>query len=919
MKKILLLIIILTNSFIFSQVRFDGVVTDSLGNAIMGANVIAIEKDTKILDGFGISNDAGYYKISLKKNTDYNIKVSFIGFKQVEFDLNVSEASEKNIILEEQAEALDEVELVYEMPVTIKGDTIVYNADSFNTGSEKKLGDVLKNLPGIEINDDGRIVVEGKEITKITIEGKDFFDGDSKLATQNLPASAVGKVEVLRNFTEVGQLRNVTNNEDNIAINIKLKSGKDKFWFGEILAGTGNEDRVLAAPKIFYYAKDFSMSVLGNTNNIGEPVLSRGDFYKFGGGFGNLNTQNGTSINISSDGSGIGSLQNNQAKSIDAQLGAYNFSHSPNDAWQISGFAILAKTKNIVEENIDRTYTITNTIEQTSDYVIQDNSQQLYKFTTEFKPNEKLQIEYNLLIKSAENEENTDLTSSSYLDPRNGPVISPIEIDEINLLRSDKPSSINQELKAYYTLNEDHIFSFEAQHLSQDEDPFYRAVKELQPFRNIISLDTDQSKFNINQIRNTNTNKMEGKLDYYYILTPKSNLNFTFGVTDVSQKFNSSIFQILDNNSNKNFDDPVLGNDVDFKFTDSYLSMHYRFITGIFTFDPGITVHSYKTENTQLGNLASDSYSDIRPDMRIFMKFKDSESLRFTYRSTTEFTDVNNLALGYVFNNYNSFFQGNPNLEAAKVYNYNLNYQSINIFTFTNVFARFSYSKRSNSIQNKTLISGISSVRSAVNSNFPRESYSASGRIDKRFKNFKAGFNMSFNYSDFNNIINGNPTTSINFTQNYKASLATNFRDKPNIEIGYSYNKREYDTGNSINYFFTDSPYARVDAYFGKGFVFTADYTYNYYRNDEVTLNKYRFLEADLSYNKEGSKWEFGLGVNNLFNDTSVNRDSFNQLYSQTRSYVVQPRYTVFRLKYDLSSYGGGKSGGVKSVGGKKR
>jgi hypothetical protein len=906
MKKILLLIVILFNSVVYSQVRFEGVVTDSMGNTIMGANVIAIEKESKILDGFGISSDTGFYRVSLKKNTDYQIKVSFIGFQQVEFELNISEAFEKNIILEEQAEALDEVEIVYEMPVTIKGDTIVYNADSFNTGTEKKLGDVLKNLPGIEINEDGSIEVEGKEITKITVEGKDFFDGDSKLATQNLPANAVGKIEVLRNFTEVGQLRNVTNNEDNIAINIKLKSGKDKFWFGEILAGTGNADRVLAAPKIFYYAKDLSMSVLGNSNNIGEPVLSRRDFYKFGGGFGNLNAQNGTSINISSDGSGIGNLQNNQAKSIDAQLGAYNFSHSPNDSWEISGFAIMAKTKNIVEEKVKRNYTVTSTIEETSDYVVQDNSQQLYKFTAEFKPNERLQTEYNLLIKSADNEENTDLISSSYMDSSSGPTIQPIETDEINLLRSDKPSSINQELKAYYTLNENHIFSFEAQHLSQDEDPFYRAIKELQPFRDIISLDTDQSKFNINQVRKTNTNKIEGKLDYYYILTPKSNLNFTFGVTDVSQKFNSSIFQILDNNSNKKFDDPVLGNDVDFKFTDSYLSMHYRFITGIFTFDPGITIHSYKTENTQLRNLASDSYSDIRPDMRIFMKFKDSESLRFTYRTTTQFTDVNNLALGYVFNNYNSFFQGNPNLEAAKFYSYNLNYQSINIFTFTNVFARFSYSKRSNSIQNKTLISGISSVRSAVNSNFPRESYSASGRIDKRFKNFKAGFNMNFNYSDFNNIINGNPITSINFTQSYKASLATNFRNKPNLEIGYSYNKREYDTGRSKNYFFTDSPYARVDAYFGKGFVFTANYTYNYYRNEEVTLNKYRFLEADLSYNKKGSKWEFGLGVTNLFNDTSVNRDSFNQLYSQTRSYLIQPRYTVFRLKYDLTSYGGG-------------
>ena len=107
-------------------------------------------------------------------------------------------------------------------------------------------------MPGIEVNDEGRIEVEGKEITKITVEGKDFFDGDSKLATQNLPANAVGKVEVLRNFSEVNQLRSVTNNEDNIAINISLKSGKDKFWFGELVGGLGNDDRFIAAPKIFY-------------------------------------------------------------------------------------------------------------------------------------------------------------------------------------------------------------------------------------------------------------------------------------------------------------------------------------------------------------------------------------------------------------------------------------------------------------------------------------------------------------------------------------------------------------------------------------------------------------------------------------------------------------------------------------------
>ena len=897
MKKSILLILFFFTSFVHSQVRFQGIISDSQGNTIMGANVIAVEKETKILDGFGISSDTGFFRVSLKKNTDYQVKISFIGFQQIELDLNLSEDFDKNFVLEEQAETLDEVELIYEMPVTISGDTIVYNADSFNTGTEKKLGDVLKNLPGIEVNEDGTIEVEGKEVSKITVEGKDFFDGDSKLATQNLPANAVGKVQVLRNFSEAGQLRNVTNNEDNVAINISLKTGKDKFWFGELLGGLGNDDAYLAAPKVFYYAKDLSMSFLGNSNNIGEPALSRRDLFRFGGGFNNLNAQSGTSINISSDGAGITNLQNNRAKSADANLAAYNFTHSPNDKWELSGFAILSKTKNILEEKVERIYSASNALQKTSDYIIQDNEQQLYKFTTAYNPNDRLQTEYNILIKSSSDIENTELSSSS---SRAG--ASNSDNEDINVFKTQKPSSINQELKAYYTLNDDHIFSFEAQHLSQDEDPFYQAIKTIQPFKSIIPLDTNQSNFNINQFKDTHTDKIEGKLDYYYILTPKSNLNLTLGITDVNQKFNSNIFQILDDKSQTKFNEEVLVNDVNFNFTDAYFSFRYRFISGIFTFNPGFTVHSYKTSNTQLGVLSSDSFYDIRPNFDVFMKFKDAESLRFNYRIITQFTDVNNLAKGYVFNNYNSFSQGNPTLEAANVNNFSLNYRSINIFTFTNIFARLNYTKRSNSIQNKTTIAGINRVSSVENSNIPTESYSAFGRIDKRFKNFRAGFNMNFNYSDFNNIVNGASSKSINFTQSYRATLATNFKDKPNLEIGYSYNKRMYELGGNKNYFYTDSPFVNLDAYFGKGFVFTADYSYNYYRNQDVTLNEYRFLEADLSYNKEGSKWEFGIGVTNLFNDTSINRDSFNELYSETRSYVIQPRYTVFRIKYDLTA-----------------
>ena len=103
---------------------------------------------------------------------------------------------------------------------------------TFTNGTEKKLEDVLKKLPGVEIDSNGEIEVEGKKVQKVLVEGKEFFDGDSKVATQNIPASAIDKVQVLKNYNEVSSMKGVTNNEDNIAINIKLKEGKKSVLEG---------------------------------------------------------------------------------------------------------------------------------------------------------------------------------------------------------------------------------------------------------------------------------------------------------------------------------------------------------------------------------------------------------------------------------------------------------------------------------------------------------------------------------------------------------------------------------------------------------------------------------------------------------------------------------------------------------------
>ncbi|HXJ98382.1 MAG TPA: TonB-dependent receptor, partial [Gelidibacter sp.] len=257
MKKIITLVLLLVVGHSFAQIKVEGVIKDSIGNPLELANVIAINQQTKGLESYGITNNQGRYKLTLTKNTTYTIQVSYIGMKTFDETLAVKETDiTKNFTLQED-NSLDEIHLTYEMPVTMKGDTLVYNADSFNKGTERKLGDVLKNLPGVEVNDDGEIEVEGKIVGKVMVDGKNFFDGDSKLATRNIPASAVDKVQVLKNYAEVGQLSGVTNNMDNIAINIKLKEGKTNFWFGDITAGGGvSEDNALyvAQPKLFYYS-----------------------------------------------------------------------------------------------------------------------------------------------------------------------------------------------------------------------------------------------------------------------------------------------------------------------------------------------------------------------------------------------------------------------------------------------------------------------------------------------------------------------------------------------------------------------------------------------------------------------------------------------------------------------------------------
>ncbi|RZJ26152.1 MAG: carboxypeptidase regulatory-like domain-containing protein, partial [Flavobacterium sp.] len=175
MKKIsLLLLVFLSLASAAQSIHFEGTIQDKNGAPLEMANVMAVNTATKAMDSYVITNDKGKFSLTLKANASYSIKISYLGMAPKEVPITTTtENLTQNITLESGGIDLQGVEIVQEMPVSIKGDTIVYNADSFKSGTERKLEDVLKKLPGVSVNADGEVEVEGKKVSKLMVEGKD--------------------------------------------------------------------------------------------------------------------------------------------------------------------------------------------------------------------------------------------------------------------------------------------------------------------------------------------------------------------------------------------------------------------------------------------------------------------------------------------------------------------------------------------------------------------------------------------------------------------------------------------------------------------------------------------------------------------------------------------------------------------------
>lgn len=180
---------------------------DSVQQPLPYSNLIAAPLNFEGKINFAITDVHGRYKLSLDQNVTYKIEISHLGFSKGIDTLKISMETVRNFTLFESTESLEEVIIEQQMAVIVKEDTITYRVEQFNTGEERKLREVLKNLPGVEVDREGNVSVNGKKVTKLMVEGKTFFTGDTKLGVNNIPADAVAEVQALDNYSEVAFLK----------------------------------------------------------------------------------------------------------------------------------------------------------------------------------------------------------------------------------------------------------------------------------------------------------------------------------------------------------------------------------------------------------------------------------------------------------------------------------------------------------------------------------------------------------------------------------------------------------------------------------------------------------------------------------------------------------------------------------------
>ena len=788
------------------------------------------------------------------------------------------------IYLKKSIDELDTVVLNGKKSIIITKDTITYRTDFYKTGQERKLKDILKKLPGLEVDRNGNVTSNGKSVKRLLVEGKAFFTGDEKLGVNNIPADAVDEVQLLDNYSEVAMLKQFEDT-DELVMNIKLKEDKKRFVFGDVTAGAGYKERYKINPALFYYSPEYAANFIGDLNNNGVKSFTSKDYIDFNGGI--LNISPTEYFKLNSDQFAQFLSNRDFTNSVDRfGAGSYRKSWKKTD---LSGYVIFNDANiSTASQTINEYQTDAPFTENRKSNGEQDARFLIAKVDLKNQASKTKDLRINSLIK---------FNNATDFDR----IVSQSTVQNTFLESDSKIQSFSSSTNLLYTseINKKHTYSIQANVDFEDNTSNYLWNTDRLILSGLIPLEQDDQVEIIQDIKNSNFN-IGSTFKHYYKISSNTQLQSSLTGNYLPNSLETTSVQLRDDTTSNSFGQSGFDVDLNYNVFRSIVGTELRTEQGKFTFKPGLFFQYFNQEIEQTDQVNRSQWF-FAPKLRVQYDITNSERLYFNFNRNISVPNSQQLVDRFFLSSFNAVTSGNPQLDYRISERYSLRYSKFNLYKGLSLNAGISYNNQIQGIKSTTVLQGIDQIRNYINFGLDEKSLNANFSINKTLGNIKYGLNSSHGFSNYYQILN--EAINENKTQNTSIGLTvkTLFDQLPTLSLSYQKTFNDYDTSiNTINTF-QDRFAANLDYEFLNDFVFEFSYNLNLYQNESIGVdNQFDDSYFSLSYDPENTPWSYKLTGTNLFDNQFKQENSFNDFLITDRQTFLQPRIIMLELSYKL-------------------
>jgi hypothetical protein len=896
-------------------VTIEGTIMDSTIKKPLNYATISLAnaKDSSLIS-FTRANESGFFQIKNVPAGKFLISISYVGYQFTWLAVKAGTTpvlSLGNIYLQNTATMSSVTVTARRPPVVINGDSIEFNSENFKTQPNAVVEDMLKKMPGIEVDKSGGITVNGKSVSKVYVNGKEFFTGDPKMATRNLAADAVDKIQIYDRKSDQAMFTGIDDGNEETAINIKTKKDRKQSTFGKVGSGFGTPGRFDGQGNVNRINNDEQYSVIATANNVNKQNFSMGDIGNFSGGGGG---RGGGGVTINFSGGDGGTDANSRGVAETFSLGA-NYSNLLNE--KKMDFNANANGSDVSRYNTSNSYTQNlipgNNFNRTSNSVSDSrNQQQRFNATIDNKVSESFSFKYTPSVSVQHNTSNSESTTSTFLPdgtPTNG--------------TATKASSVTDATNISNTLLLRKKFAKKGRTISSTITQGYNESLSNgnqftdQLFYNFGILTKDSILDQQNK-RKSLTQSYSANVVYTEPISKKSLLEFN---AYLNKNNSSTSRKVFDKNAGNNQYD-LLNNRLTNEFNSEYTyaggGMNYRLNQKKYNFSTGFSLQNAMLNgiNTSVNTKIKQEFKDVLPSANFQYNFSQTQNFNFNYRTSTNQPSLTQLQPVLDQSNINNQTIGNPNLKRTYNHNINLRFFSTKILAQRNFFALLNAQIANNSIVNydsilptrQTLskpvnVNGVYRINGSVNYGFG---------VKKLYSRFNFGFNGGYNNNV--NYVNGTLNTtiikSVGPSINYTFSLDEKM--DLNISARHNYNITKNEVNAALNTNYVSRIYSTdLTNYLPGGLVLNQSLNYTINEGRAAGFNTaVPIWNASLSkFFMKNKRAELKLSAFDLLNrNVGVSRNvSQNQIVDQ--SYNVINQYFLIGFTYSLQKSGLGGGG----------